>query len=375
MATKTVRLTWKDTNEIEMGYKVYRSDTMMDINNMPQPIATLDSNVTEYLDDDRVIGDIYYYIVSAYSPDGEEFSDELELTVEEIIKVYAGGNTDRLKSYNPTDGSILWERYLGDNNQNINIIDYKNERIYVTGGYTASYGILACYNVDGDLIWDHNIGALFYDISPSDDNSVILSHGMNYSIQKLDSSGNVVWTKTRPSAERAMGVYEKDGVYYAGRGTTSISHINTLNADNGNIILTSDTAINHAFGTFQMYISGDILYTFSYRNGILSRFNKDTLTFIDNTTTYLHGGYIDEGMGILVNYESNGTTINVYDVVTEELLNTLTSPYSIRQAHVDNSGRFAVIHTGGITYLDSSGSELWTNSSDTGLQSIFVDVI
>ena len=37
MSTPRVVLRWQDTNNIEIGHKIYRSDTPMDIQNMPPP--------------------------------------------------------------------------------------------------------------------------------------------------------------------------------------------------------------------------------------------------------------------------------------------------------------------------------------------------
>jgi len=37
MSTPRVILRWQDTNNIEIGHKIYRSDTPMDIQNMPPP--------------------------------------------------------------------------------------------------------------------------------------------------------------------------------------------------------------------------------------------------------------------------------------------------------------------------------------------------
>lgn len=81
MSTQNITLRWDDTNEIEQGYKVYRSKSPMDINNMPPPIATLNANTTEYVDMDQPVGDINYYRVGAYLNGLELYSDEVEIQV------------------------------------------------------------------------------------------------------------------------------------------------------------------------------------------------------------------------------------------------------------------------------------------------------
>ena len=77
MSTPRVILRWQDTNNIEIGHKIYRSDTPMDIQNMPTPIATLNPNTTEYTDEAVIEGNFYYYRVSAYTTNGEEYSNEV----------------------------------------------------------------------------------------------------------------------------------------------------------------------------------------------------------------------------------------------------------------------------------------------------------
>ena len=77
MSTPRVILTWDDNNNIETGHKIYRSNTSMNLNSLPDPIVTLGVNSNEYIDLDVIEGNFYYYIVSAYTPTGEEFSEEI----------------------------------------------------------------------------------------------------------------------------------------------------------------------------------------------------------------------------------------------------------------------------------------------------------
>ena len=91
MSTPRVILRWQDTNNIEIGHKIYRSDTPMDIQNMPTPIATLNPNTTEYTDEAVIEGNFYYYRVSAYTTNGEEYSNEVY--AEAIIAIGPGPST------------------------------------------------------------------------------------------------------------------------------------------------------------------------------------------------------------------------------------------------------------------------------------------
>ena len=91
MSTPRVILRWQDTNNIEIGHKIYRSNSPMDINNMPTPIADIGVNATQYTDEDVIEGNFYYYRVSAYTTNGEEFSEEVY--AEAIIALGPGSDT------------------------------------------------------------------------------------------------------------------------------------------------------------------------------------------------------------------------------------------------------------------------------------------
>jgi hypothetical protein len=66
-----VVLTWSDPNSIEEGYKIYRSLTPIDTEDLPAPLAVLEPNATSYADNNVVPATTYYYLVSAYISDIE----------------------------------------------------------------------------------------------------------------------------------------------------------------------------------------------------------------------------------------------------------------------------------------------------------------
>ena len=72
-----VKLTWDDQNEIESGYKIYRSLSTLSTESLPEPLAVLPVNSNEYIDLDVIDGQTYHYLVSAYSPYDEVFSGEI----------------------------------------------------------------------------------------------------------------------------------------------------------------------------------------------------------------------------------------------------------------------------------------------------------
>ncbi len=81
MNVKDVHISWNDINLIEKGYKVYRSNHPMDVQNMPESIGSLPRNSVEYIDKDQVVGDTLYYRVSAWIDGYEQISEEVEVLV------------------------------------------------------------------------------------------------------------------------------------------------------------------------------------------------------------------------------------------------------------------------------------------------------
>jgi len=74
----TLSLTWKDFNLNEDGFNIYRSETPMDVNNMPAPIATVGPNVGSYDDTTGIVGTTYYYRIGVIRGDEEKISIELK---------------------------------------------------------------------------------------------------------------------------------------------------------------------------------------------------------------------------------------------------------------------------------------------------------
>lgn len=60
----SVSLTWEVTNSTQQ-IKVYRSETPFDLDDLPEPIATLSGTSTTYTDDDVIEDDHFYYMVTA----------------------------------------------------------------------------------------------------------------------------------------------------------------------------------------------------------------------------------------------------------------------------------------------------------------------
>lgn len=80
----SVALTWEVTNSTQQ-VKVYRSATPFDLDDLPEPIATLSGTSTTYTDDDVIEDDHFYYMVTAVSGQYELESEAVAVLVTVIL--------------------------------------------------------------------------------------------------------------------------------------------------------------------------------------------------------------------------------------------------------------------------------------------------
>ncbi|NAW33253.1 LamG domain-containing protein [Halomonas alimentaria] len=79
-----IRIRWLDNNLAEEGHRLYRSDSPMDVNAMPAPLALMGADATEYDDADGIVpGQTYYYRIGAFVGGVEKISDELVMVATE----------------------------------------------------------------------------------------------------------------------------------------------------------------------------------------------------------------------------------------------------------------------------------------------------
>lgn len=91
------KVTWEIGLYDPDTYYVYRSDSSMDVNNLPTPLATLGKDTTFYIDTDGIVeNNIYYYRVDAekkglYIP-GYEVQHEVKYSTVNIHDVFGDGS-------------------------------------------------------------------------------------------------------------------------------------------------------------------------------------------------------------------------------------------------------------------------------------------
>lgn len=70
-------LSWKDNNLSEDGHRIYRSSTPIDPDNLPEPLAVVGADLTQFEDVTAEEGVLYYYRVSAFKGASEAVSVEI----------------------------------------------------------------------------------------------------------------------------------------------------------------------------------------------------------------------------------------------------------------------------------------------------------
>lgn len=103
MATLTI--TWNDLNLNEDGFNIYRSESPMDTDNMPEPIATVDPKIGNYDDTTGTINTAYYYRIGVFRGSNEIISGE-------IFRVF--GDTTGIHDVFGDDSAVATYNFDGD---------------------------------------------------------------------------------------------------------------------------------------------------------------------------------------------------------------------------------------------------------------------
>lgn len=270
MSTKDVRLQWDDKNMIEKGHKIYRSDSPMDINNLPTPIATLEPNTTEYVDTARTIGNTYYYRVSAYINGSEMVSEEVPLKVTELSYSYISTNYNEVNKID-SDGTRVWSFngfsenniytldvdfdgyvYAGSSDDTLRKIDPNGNEVWVFNGYGGNISSIAVdpsgyvytglrdstvrkIDPDGNELWSFN-GHTNTPTSIAATNEFIITTSYDNTVRKIDSNGNQVWVYNGISSNPVDVVLDDDlNIYVASYD----NNVKKLNGDGEELLIFS----------------------------------------------------------------------------------------------------------------------------------------
>lgn len=251
----TIYLRWDDNNYVEQGYHIYRSRVVIDVNNPPEPIATVPRKAVRYVDDDRqlISGVTYYYCVGAYIDELIMFSDVIEFIPSDNM-VYAITTDNKLVQFH--EGNVVWVEDIGEplhdiyiSDENYIYVSTTNNKVHVYDAFsraltrtlafsqrilnivtTLDNSTILFNGMDGMVFINdlpsyhainnisHSTGSSWYrfiDISPL---SWYVTDSRN--IYQHDLDGNLNWTHNVPDTIRAISVVN-DGVVY-GVGSTVV---------------------------------------------------------------------------------------------------------------------------------------------------------
>lgn len=163
----TIQLRWDKNNEIEHGYRVYRSRTPINRSNPPEPIDTLPRGTSKYQDDDDQLinGVTYYYMVGAFIDDHVELSDVVSY-ISITNTMYAITTNSRLLSI--TDNVIDWETDLGHTDSRFYVHD--NNTIFLI---RRSIGIDIFDASSGTLLHAYAFAGQIVDITTTFDQTTV----------------------------------------------------------------------------------------------------------------------------------------------------------------------------------------------------------
>lgn len=240
----SVHIGWSDINasHIPNKYKIYRSDTPIDIENLPEPLVTdLPKEQLSYIDDTVEFGNTYYYIVSTYTSDNEELGGEQIVHVKENI-YYTNNRTLYKVGYNST---TTRPKFVKGFSAQIRAIDCD------VHGYVYVLTTRTLYKLDhnGNEVLSINIGENAYSIIVDAEQNAFI--GMLQKVRKYNTvSEELVWESSQLNDTDNNGIANAGRVYdmsidQQGRIWIQTSYqdnyhgINALRLDNDGSILWS----------------------------------------------------------------------------------------------------------------------------------------
>ena len=119
----SIKLKWNSPNLSETGFTIYRSESTMDVESLPTPLATVASGQYNYTDETTVDGVGYYYRIAITSSGSDYISNEQFLFADDGMSVETGvwvsavaiGNEYAFHCFDPTDTTRLtYEELFGN---------------------------------------------------------------------------------------------------------------------------------------------------------------------------------------------------------------------------------------------------------------------
>lgn len=191
--TGFVRLTWRDRNWLEDRHIIYRSTSPIDVEDLPEPIAELDSNVTEYIDTDVEEGKTYFYRVGARFRFSEAVSEQFSVTATPSLDItaYSVSTDNTLQTIGP-DGFM---EASNDTNTAViyGVVSDINGNVYTA---STSANRIRKFDSDGNEVWQSDVPSANYYMMDVDEDMNLFVTASDNTVRKLDPNGDVVWEFT-----------------------------------------------------------------------------------------------------------------------------------------------------------------------------------
>lgn len=160
--TTVVVLQWEDLNIIEDGFRIYRSDEPFTKATLPPVLNTAPRHSKRFLDMTAIEGNTYYYMVGAFTPKGEKFSNITSIIAKSGEIFFRTNNEVGMIS---KDGVIEWEETISSSALAVSM----NKELFVySAGTTTSRlpdGSKTAFNLIGNtsqmLSFGKNIYAIY----------------------------------------------------------------------------------------------------------------------------------------------------------------------------------------------------------------------
>lgn len=349
----TLRIAWHDYNIGEDGFNIYRSDTPMDVNNMPSPIATVAPNIGVYNDTNVVGGNTYYYRIGVTRSGQELISEESEEVAQttSIVAYLDDKRILKLDSINGTELASLNTTNITD----IASIDVDNDgylyiamnnakevKKFTPDGTTLEWtSFQLSRSIDGMSIGkDGYVYAFTYNtlekIDPTDGSKLFETTSGQYFRSVTATSSGYVWAGN--SRGNTFG-YTSSGDSDDSLGEHNKSIGGIASDANGNVITASDDNTIHKSNTYPT----DLIWSFD-------RHTSNVNTVAVDSFNNIYSG-------------SDDLTVRKIDSEGKQMWSLEGHVDSVESVVVDPSGYvYSASKDGTIKKITSDGKEVWTSN-------------
>ena len=367
----TLTIAWHGLDLNVDGYNIYRSDTPIDPNNLPSPIASVGPNIGSYDDNNINSGKIYYYRIGSIQGASEAIGKEQKLFAGTFIMVTASEDATarKVNFFSKEEWKYSFPRYKDDTYNTVFqscAINGKEKTIYIGAGYN-NYD-LTKLDFYGNTLWkfksqdqgniDGHSGKIFN--VAIDNNGNIITGSNDDTVKKIDSNGNHLWTFSVSGHGPTGLVVDSDNNVYS---ALSDNTLRTIDPDGNEIRKTGNFLSNANDITLS---SSKEVYVAS-GNGIIQKIDVDGNEVTSEGWPF--NGHTDDVNAITVDPNDNicsaskDGTVKKIDSNGNEIWTFSGHEAQVISIDSDSDGN---VYSGGyyndcmVKKIDPDGNEVWT---------------